>query len=179
MAMASTGAWEPDAEPEPPVAVDEAAVTEPPLAVDEAAVRRQLCILNLENRMPIEHYVTLFGAPQDLCPWGDRLWSGMQELLGRYNKATWLLREAAVPLHVIIPATFSKENARRPCDPQLNASSGMRYPAFCWQMPGQETYYVACLHILYINCKPWQFHESWVVLHFGVRKPFRLDEDSD
>ena len=44
-----------------------------------------------------------------------------------------------------------------------NASSGKKYPAYCWQCDACHLW-MACQWLLWYNAKHWWVHADWVVV---------------
>ena len=62
----------------------------------------------------------------------------------------------------LCPTAFSQENAGRPAEP----GDSVWYPAvFCdvyWS--DGEYVYMACLHIILIQCKAWKVHRTRIII---------------
>ena len=141
-------------EPEP-------AVVATPPAVDERQLRlyrRMKSSLNLPmNEHNARSYISRYGTLSEQCPFGERVWDGLQQDFLVYKFAYCMTGRRYLGWFQC-PHVFSQANAGRPVEP----GDRVWYPAvFCdvyWS--DGEYVYMACLHIILVQCRVWKVHRS-------------------
>ena len=93
--------------------------------------------------------------------WGKDVWSGMGVLQQRY---VHMHKMGGRLVHgwFLLPRPFSQAQAGLPAS-EDEPGIEQYYPALFGIFPDSMCYYMACLHILLVNCKPWWVHHSRVV----------------
>ena len=125
--------------------------------------------LNAGHSYGVEQYIERFGLINSTqranLPygdgWGKDVWSGMGVLQQRY---VHMHKMGGRLVHgwFLLPRPFSQAQAGLPAyedEPGIE----QYYPALFGIFPDSMCYYMACLHILLVNCKPWWVHHSRVM----------------
>ena len=129
-----------------------------PLAVDERQLvlyRRMRSMLNLStNENNAWSYIFRYGTLSEVCPFGERLWDGLQQDFVGY-RFTYLMSGRRFLGWFRCPSAFSQHNAGRGVEP----GDSVWYPAVFCDM-NDEHVFMACLHIILVQCRPWKVHRT-------------------
>jgi hypothetical protein len=125
--------------------------------------------LNAGHSYGVEQYIERFGLINSTqranLPygdgWGKDVWSGMGVLQQRY---VHMHKMGGRLVHgwFLLPRPFSQAQAGLPAS-EDEPGIEQYYPALFGIFPDSMCYYMACLHILLVNCKPWWVHHSRVM----------------
>jgi hypothetical protein len=142
------------------------------------------------TEMVHDEYCELFGPPNELSVFGERIFQGLRrllgELIGRGAPGYWALHGHGVqagwffpPVESLKDGAFSKSNALAPMSEErkrhmralafsapkpMHASGVTPYPALYVLPRGSLYATVACLNILKKGSRPWRVHFSRVAL---------------
>ena len=141
-------------EPEPEPVVD---------AMQLVLYHRMRSILNLSKNMNARSYISSYGTLSEKCPFGERVWDGLRRDFKLYRYSDhWRMTGPRSVGWFLCPNDFSAANAARPAQP----GDSVWYPAvFCdvYWVDG-EYVYMACLHIILIQCKAWKVHRTRIII---------------
>ena len=125
--------------------------------------------LNAGHSYGVEQYIETFGLINSTQRanhpygdgWGKDVWSGMGVLQQRYLH---MHRMVGRRVHgwFLLPRPFSQAQAGLPAS-EDEPGIEQYYPALFGIVPDSKSYYMACLHILLVNCRPWWVHHSRVM----------------
>jgi hypothetical protein len=138
---------------------------EPEPAVDERQLvlyHRMRSTLNLSRNMNnARSYISRYGTLSETCPFGERVWDGLHQDFIGYRFSDHMTGRRFLGWF-LCPTAFSQENAGRPAEP----GDSVWYPAvFCdvyWS--DGEYVYMACLHIILMQCRPWKVHRTRIII---------------
>ena len=138
---------------------------DPEPAVDERQLglyRRMRSMLNLSrNGTNARSYISRYGTLSENCPFGERVWDGLHQDFIGYRFSDHMTGRRFLGWF-LCPTAFSQENAGRPAEP----GDSVWYPAvFCdvyWS--DGEYVYMACLHIILIQCRAWKVHRTRIII---------------